>query len=167
MATDIFGRKELVSGESFAPEDALITFNSSAGDIGLVLTAFQFAYQQQTSRVYSLTQRKVHFVQGPPNGSGQFDGVAGPVKLSASFIKHYGSVCDMAEKVLNVSFNSGCARGETSGRVDPPYKYTYTGVLINAISGNVQSEQMLFQHALGFEFVALSIPAESTANPAN
>lgn len=166
MAQDIFGRRQLEYGGTFAADAASINFSftgaagNGAGNqvswLGLLVQQLSVSYQQMLTRAYEIGSQKVYFIVGRPRGNFQMQRLIGPSPLVAAFYYKFGNACCAASNVLNIDAQPNCNPdiSSTNARV----RYQFDGVVLTALQISVQAEGMVISEALSGEYVSASLP---------
>lgn len=151
---DVFGRQPLQFGGAFSADDMVVTFGGVglAAGSGLLVQSVNFQYQQPINRVYDLgNARLIFYIAGRPQGSASLSRIIGPRAVTLAFYDAYGNVCNAGTNTLDFSFATGCGGTVNSGTA----AYSMTGVVLTAVAGSIQAEQMLFNEQLQLMFAAL------------
>jgi len=175
---DIFNRRSMQIGNSFAADSAVINFSGGglapgAGS-GLLVQNMGFQYQQPVTRIYELGTQLTYYIAGRPQGNGNIGRILGPGPVVLSFYTAYGDVCKAARNNINIWASALCnpSLGQSLGptanallglvglggaRIAPGIKWCLTGVVLNSVGMTIAAQDMIMNETLGFMFVALEV----------
>lgn len=171
---DIFNRRPLTVGNSFAADSAVITFGGGGlgpgAGAGLLVQNLGFQYQQPVNRIYELGTQLTYYVAGRPQGNGNIGRILGPGPVVIAFYYAYGDVCRASQNNINIFASALCnpndgveAPGVPLARVVPGVKWCLTGVVLNSVGMTIGAQDMVMNEALGFMFTALEVCAANQA----
>lgn len=170
--TDLFGRRQLQYGGSFAADAAIINFSftgnsgagvgSQVGWVGLLVQQLTAGYSQRMTRAYELGSQKVYFIVGRPQGQFSMQRLIGPSALMSAFYYKFGNACCVASNIFSLNASTGCTPltdTEAVGQVST-INYQFNGVLITGLQISVQAENMVISEAITGEFVSATLPGQ-------
>lgn len=172
---DIFNRRPMVVGNSFAADSAVISFGGGglapgAGS-GLLVQNMGFQYQQPVTRIYELGTQLTYYIAGRPEGNGSIGRILGPGPVVLSFYSAYGDVCKAKNNNIsiwasalcsqgNVALGSEGSPGEAAKAVQVPgIRWCITGVVLNSVGMTIAAQDMIMNETLGYMFAALEVCA--------
>lgn len=173
VATDLFGRRQLQYGGSFAADAAIINFSftnngkdqagAQTGWVGLLVQQISVGYNQRMTRAYELGSQKVYFIVGRPQGQFQMQRLVGPSPLVAAFYYKFGNACCVASNIFSINAAPGCAPLADDGTVgaNGGVNYQFDGVLITGLQLSIQAENMVISESLVGEFVSATLPGQA------
>lgn len=179
--TDVFGRTSPPFAGGFSVDAATMTFphlkDKDGNDINIdeknpmILQSAQFAYQQPITRVYDLTTKGVFYIRGQASGQGQMSQIIGPAGLARAFVETFGSVCNLKDKLLQFTMDSGdCVDNNqaTANNWDGVSSFIARYIVLNRVGIQMTAQQFIVQQDLSFEFGVLEYTtgaAETAAAP--
>jgi hypothetical protein len=183
MTTDIFGRRALEFGGSFAADSACIdlTLNCLDGDnnpvviSGLLTQQLSIQYQQPITRLYEVGSQRTYYVAGRPQGSASLARVLGPNAITTAFYTCLGDVCnadrnDMCFCVAadcltrSVGQQDGCGSDITGGA--DGMNICLKNVVMQSLGFGVQAQDMIINENLSLMFTAMLVQEGACECPA-
>lgn len=162
--SDIFNRRTLQYGGSFAADAASINFttgnpNFQAG-VGLVTQSLQISYQQPITRLYEVGTQYTYFIAGRAQGTMSMARVLGPGIVTSQFYKSFGDVCLANQNHLALDVAAGCQPGGPGGTgagslVSSRMYFLANNVLIQSLGLSVAAQDMIINEQLSFFFTSL------------
>ena len=161
--TDIFGRN-IVNGQTqgFSADTAILTVNGiTNANSPLLVQNFSLQYAQPVSLIFDLSSNATAFVRGRSRGGMSMSNIIGPARVSTAFLKKYGSVCNMAEQHVGVTFPYGCESNNGSA-VNPAqasgtWKLNAKHAVIESVAYSAVVDNMLITGATQMLFASLEI----------
>lgn len=160
---DIFGRETLLGGVMSA-EATRLTFSQTADApdmAGLIVQQVNITYSQNITRLYALEDASVYFVAGRTDGQLSIQHVLGPQGLMTNFIRAYGDVCKIGNKVFKFELNAGCGTYNSAGAPisgsGEVAAVTLKHPIITSINLQAQSQNMILGSGLQAMFVSMDM----------
>lgn len=153
---DMFGRETILGGVMSAETTKLTFTNEATLQAGLIMQQVNIQYAQNITRLYALEDAKVYFVAGRTDGNLTIQHVIGPAGLQAQFISTYGNVCNIGNKVFNLTMASGCSTSAdvSTVRLKCP--------VITAVSVQMQAQNMIIGSGITAMFVSMDLVGGGT-----
>jgi hypothetical protein len=161
---NIFGRGTSGFGGAFT--SALAQMNISGNGAGqlnkLLVTQLQANYTQPLNRVYELGSDLAYFVVGRPNGEGTMGSVFGPKAYSEQAYIDLANPCKTNNLSFSFSKNAACDANSVNGEANTGggWGRTLQHVILQSLGFQVNSQDMLINENIGFQFAALETNAK-------
>jgi hypothetical protein len=154
--SDIFNRETDSFAGAFPVDRAKISLPGLGGlgntPAGLIIQNMSIQYTQQISRIYQATSSNVYYVGGRTAGNGSIQSVAGPRRMSSTFYRTYGDVCNARTNTIHISATAGC---DLEGGGQARAAFTAHFVVLTAVSIQITAQDMLINEGIQFMFSSL------------
>lgn len=180
------GANALGVGGSFTEQP----YRSAAYDVGMLTQRLKYSYRQRITRLYEIGSSYVFYVAGRPEGEGEVNRVVGPRPVLAEFYLTFGNVCFAGSNNVEFAFRAGCygadprsfspgvaaATGLGDGNTQsqnvvdantisgfPTFQtiFRLVGFLLDGVSHDVASENMIINENMNYMFLSLQAVSRS------
>lgn len=182
---DIFSRLTDAYGGSFTSDGAFMTFAATtsaeggssaelASGVGLLVQNISVSYQQNINRIYEIGTNLHYFIAGRTSGTMSVGRILGPRRVTVTFYRKFGNVCNAATNNVELRMTTGCTQVDSSGRVtfdgarDPgrDMRFQVKFAIINAITLSMNAQDMLVSEGLQMMFCSLLVDQPGYVLPA-
>ena len=146
----IIGSKTKVGG-ALDTDDVKMTF--SGVTLGLIVEQAQYQFKQNLNRIWDLQDgAKTYYITGRSQGQVTIAGVSGPGGMVTAFLSKFGNVCNAADNVIGFTYSAQwCAGAGTQAGTQ-----VFHGVVMDTVSGQVQTNDMLYRETVSGIFTRMS-----------